>query len=63
MPPKRKAMAETSANQPVSTTSRNAKATKTSSKSTAPTSKGSAKPKPETFNYSNADTVSIIPAF
>jgi hypothetical protein len=65
MPPKRKAMAETSTNKQISAT-RNTKASKTSAKSTAPTSKPSAKastkPKPQTFKYSDANTVSNVPA-
>ena len=55
MPPKRKAMAETSGNKPAPTTHK-AKASKTSSKSTAP--KESAKPKGKIFKYCNANTVS-----
>ncbi|KAE9382072.1 hypothetical protein N431DRAFT_322180 [Stipitochalara longipes BDJ] len=65
MPPKRKAMAESSTNKQVST--RNTKASKISSKSSAPTSKPSAKPsakpKAQTFKYSNADTLSPKPKY
>ncbi|PMD32750.1 hypothetical protein L207DRAFT_536046 [Hyaloscypha variabilis F] len=66
MPPKRKAMAETSTNKQISAT-RNTKASKTSAKSTAPTSKPSAKastkPKPQTFKYSDATTLSLKPKY
>jgi hypothetical protein len=57
MPPKRKAMAETDGNKLVSKTSRNAKASKTSTKSSAPTRKPPAKTKAQTVKYSNASTV------
>lgn len=58
MPPKRKAMAETSANKQSASASRNAKAAKTSAKGTAP--EESVKTKGKTFKYCNANTVSAI---
>ena len=55
MPPKRKAMAETSGNKSAPKT-RNAKASKISTKSSAP--KESAKSRGKIFKYCNANTVS-----
>jgi hypothetical protein len=67
MPPKRKALAETTINMDAPTKSRNAKASKTSLESSAPTSsapkpsapKSTDKTKTRTFKYSNANTVGV----
>jgi hypothetical protein len=54
-------IAETSSSDEESaTTPRNVKASRTSSKSTAPRSKSSAKSKKPTFKYSNANTVILV---
>ncbi|KAH8586500.1 hypothetical protein B0O99DRAFT_644372 [Bisporella sp. PMI_857] len=63
MPPKRKAMAETSTNKQVSTTTRNVKASKTSSNTTAPTSKPPVKAKSQTWKYSDSNTLSQKPQY
>jgi hypothetical protein len=57
MPPKHKAMADTSGDKQAETTSHIAKASKTSSNSSAPTSKPPAKEKAQKFKYSNPNTV------
>ena len=62
MPPKRKAMAEASANELVPTAPRTAKTLKVSSKATAPTSKASTKTKGDAKTKEDAKSKGVAKA-